>query len=65
MPVAQTVAECLGLEDKAGTLENGKLADNIISKGNPLEDIYALANKDTIELKATQKIHRKGWIFLY
>lgn len=45
----KTAAECLGWEDQVGTLENGKLADVIVVKGNPLEDIYSLADNDTIQ----------------
>jgi imidazolonepropionase-like amidohydrolase len=32
------------LEDSIGTLEKGKIADLLIVKGNPLEDIEALLN---------------------
>lgn len=46
----KTAAECLGWEDKVGTLEEGKLADVIVVKGNPLEDIDGLADNDTIQL---------------
>ncbi|MFC2949306.1 metal-dependent hydrolase family protein [Virgibacillus sediminis] len=46
----KTAAECLGWEDKVGTLEEGKLADVIITKGNPLDDIYSLADNDTIQV---------------
>ncbi|WP_026908351.1 metal-dependent hydrolase family protein [Paucisalibacillus globulus] len=46
----KTAAECLGWEDKVGTLEKGKLADIIVVKGNPLEDIYSLANNDNIQV---------------
>ena len=46
----RTAAECLGWEDKVGTLEKGKLADVIIVKGNPLDDIYGLANNDMIQV---------------
>jgi imidazolonepropionase-like amidohydrolase len=35
-------AECCRVEDRTGTLENGKLADIISLRGNPLEDIRAL-----------------------
>lgn len=46
----KTAAECLGWEDKVGTIEAGKLADIIIVKGNPLEDIYSLADNDAIQI---------------
>lgn len=35
-------AECCRVEDRTGTLEEGKLADLITLRGNPLEDINAL-----------------------
>jgi len=37
-----TSAQLLGVEDKLGTLEGGKLADLIAVTGNPLEDISTL-----------------------
>ena len=46
----KTAAECLGWEDKVGTLQEGKLADIIVVKGNPLEDIYSLANMENIQV---------------
>ncbi|KZE38798.1 aryldialkylphosphatase [Bhargavaea cecembensis] len=44
----KSAAACMGWEDKVGTLEQGKLADIIIVKGNPLDDIHSLANPDQI-----------------
>jgi imidazolonepropionase-like amidohydrolase len=41
-------AECLGWEDRLGTLQAGKLADLIILKTNPLRDIRSLENVDNI-----------------
>ena len=37
-------ARILGMEDKLGTLERGKLADILVVKGNPLEGFDALLN---------------------
>lgn len=44
----KTAAECLGWEDKVGTVEEGKLADLIITKTNPLENIQSLEDNDNI-----------------
>jgi len=41
-------AECLGWQDRLGTLEPGKLADVVISRCDPLADIGALADVDNI-----------------
>ncbi|MGB7340881.1 MAG: amidohydrolase family protein [Phototrophicaceae bacterium] len=46
----KTAAECLGWEDKIGTLEAGKLADVIITDVDPLADIRQLQNTDHITL---------------
>ncbi|SHG94342.1 metal-dependent hydrolase family protein [Virgibacillus chiguensis] len=46
----KTAAECLGWEEQLGTLEVGKLADIIIVKGNPLNDVDMLLNNDTIQV---------------
>ncbi|HIH62612.1 MAG TPA: amidohydrolase family protein [Methanobacteriales archaeon] len=43
-------AECIGWDDKIGSLDKGKLADIIVVKENPLEDIESLANPDNILL---------------
>lgn len=40
----KTAAECLEWQDRLGTLEKGKLADIVIWKTNPLEDIHSLAD---------------------
>ena len=44
----RTAAECLGWEDRLGTIEPGKLADIVISAADPLAHIDALADNETI-----------------
>ena len=46
----RTAAQCLGWDDRIGTLESGKLADIIVVKGDPLADIALLKDNDNIEL---------------
>ena len=46
----KVAAECLGWQDKIGTLEAGKLADVVISKKDPISDIHTLGNPDNIEV---------------
>ncbi len=46
----KVASECLGWQDKVGTIEPGKLADVIITKKNPLRDIKSLGNPDNIEV---------------
>jgi len=41
-------ARLLNVADKAGTIENGKLADFIVLEQNPLEDIQVLQKKKTV-----------------
>lgn len=43
-------AECLGWEDRVGTIEPGKLADIILVKTNPMQDIRSLEKVDNIAL---------------
>ncbi|MBI4187240.1 MAG: amidohydrolase family protein [Chloroflexi bacterium] len=42
-------AEAVGLQDRVGTVEEGKLADLLVLKGNPAEDIAVLLDRDNIE----------------
>ncbi len=46
----QTAAECLAMEDKIGTLQNGKLADVLVVDGDPLADIKLLEDKSRIQV---------------
>lgn len=43
-------AENLGMEDKLGTVELGKLADLVVVDGDPSKDINVLVNKENIKL---------------
>ena len=42
-------AEALGIEDKVGTIEKGKLADILLVEGNPLENIGILVERKNIK----------------
>ncbi|MFE8695062.1 amidohydrolase family protein [Cytobacillus sp. FJAT-53684] len=46
----KTGSELIMREDELGTLEEGKLADVTIVKGNPLEDIGILTNPENIKM---------------
>jgi imidazolonepropionase-like amidohydrolase len=46
----KTAAQCLGWEDKVGTVEEGKFADVVISKTDPIADIKSLGNPENILL---------------
>ena len=44
----KVAAECLGWQDRVGTLQPGKLADVVIASTNPLMDIRSLENPNNI-----------------
>ena len=44
----KTSSEALGIQDKVGTIEKEKIADLLIVKANPVENIDSLGNKDNI-----------------
>ena len=44
----KTAAECMGWQDRVGTLEAGKFADVIITKTDPLADIRSLEDRSNI-----------------
>ena len=46
----RTAAECLGWDERLGTLEEGKLADVVIARGDPLEDISVLERPEHLQL---------------
>ena len=43
-------ARVLGLEEKLGTVEEGKVADLVLVEGNPLDNIDVLLNQESIRL---------------
>jgi imidazolonepropionase-like amidohydrolase len=46
----KTNASLFGMEDKIGTVEEGKLADLLVVDGNPLENIAVLQKKGNLKL---------------
>ena len=46
----RVAAECLGWQDRLGTLEPGKLADIVVTKEDPLADIDSLADTENIQV---------------
>jgi len=58
MAATKNASECLGWQDKIGTIEEGKFADLVISKTDPIGDIKSLGNPDNIIL-----VMKEGKIF--
>jgi imidazolonepropionase-like amidohydrolase len=46
----RTNAELFGMEDRIGTIEEGKLADLLVVEGNPLEDISVLQEEKNLKI---------------
>jgi len=47
--MTSTAAEACGISEKTGSIEKGKLADILVVKGNPLDNISVLGDKQNIE----------------
>jgi imidazolonepropionase-like amidohydrolase len=57
LAATQRAAQCCCMDDRVGTLEEGKLADLIMLHGNPLEDIRAVEQVRSI-MKGGQRYDR-------
>lgn len=56
----RTAAECLGWQDRLGTLEIGKLADVIITRTDPLKNIRSLEDVGNIRVVIKDGVVVKG-----
>ncbi len=59
----KTNSEILGMDDRLGTLEAGKLADVIVIDGRPDRDVNALANVQTVIINGRFQV-RDGRVFI-
>ncbi len=56
----RTAAECLGWQDRLGTVETGKLADLIITRTDPLKNIRSLEDTANIRVVIKDGVVVKG-----
>jgi len=49
LATTKNASEALGINDKVGTIEIGKMADILVLNKNPLDDISILQKKDCIK----------------
>ena len=56
----KTAAECLGWQDRVGTLEVGKFADVVVVRIDPIKDIRSLENTTNIALVMKDGVVVKG-----
>jgi len=57
----QDAAEAIGLSDRLGTLEKDKIADCVVLKKNPLEDMSCLMDLENIYMVLKKGILQKEW----
>ena len=59
----KTNAEILGMDDRLGTIEVGKLADIIVVNGKPDQNVEELANVDTVIINGKFQV-KDGRVFI-